>query len=118
MRSCSIALSDLPRKTAETRLVATDDPSLCDLFRDNRYAATCKTQLSGFASVVINVTGIEFNCYLTRPSLELPNFPFRNTRRELSESAQWNRRNLVDSVAVGTILLYLCNVVLRRIFVY
>jgi len=43
-------VSDLPRETAETRLVAADDPPLRDLFGDDRYAATCKTQLPGYAS--------------------------------------------------------------------
>lgn len=42
-------VSDLPRETAETGFVAADDPPLRDLFRDDRYAATCKTQLPGFA---------------------------------------------------------------------
>jgi len=43
-------VSDLPRETAETRLVAADDPPLRDLLGDDRYAATCKTQLPGYAS--------------------------------------------------------------------
>lgn len=44
-----IIVSDLPRETAETGIIAADDPPLRDLFRDDRYAATCKTQLPGFA---------------------------------------------------------------------
>jgi len=42
-------LSDLPRETAETSLVTADDPPLRNLFRDDWYAATCKTQSPGFA---------------------------------------------------------------------
>lgn len=44
-----IVVSDLPRETAEAGFVAADDPPLRDLFRDDWYAATCKTQLPGFA---------------------------------------------------------------------
>lgn len=40
-----IAVSDLPWETAETGVVTTDDSSLRDLFRNDWYAATCKTQL-------------------------------------------------------------------------
>jgi len=32
----------------------------------------------------------------------LPNLPFRNARRELSESTRWNKRNLADSDTAAT----------------